>query len=137
MKLKDIGEFGFIHRISQGCTVRENGVIKGIGDDCAVYSTDEDLVNLVTTDLLVERVHFLRDATSGFNLGYKALAVNLSDISAMGGTAGEAFVSIGVPQDCSLEYLEDIYAGIKILATRYRVNLLGGDTTSSKKDLIL
>ncbi len=137
MNLKDIGEFGFINRISRGCIVREKGVIKGIGDDCAVYSTGSGQVNLVTTDLLIESVHFLRDATSGFNLGFKALAVNFSDIAAMGGAASDAFISIGIPQDCSLEFLEDIYAGMKILASRYNVNLLGGDTTSSKNDLVL
>ena len=88
-------------------------------------------------DLLVERIHFLREAISGFDLGYKSLAVNLSDIAAMGGTAREAFVSIAIPDDCQLEYLEAIYSGIKDLAAQFDVNVLGGDTTSSKKDLII
>jgi thiamine-monophosphate kinase len=86
---------------------------------------------------LVERIHFLRNAISGFDLGYKSLAVNLSDIAAMGGTALEAFISIAIPQDCPLDYLEDIYEGMKHLAAKFDVNILGGDTTSSQIDLII
>jgi thiamine-monophosphate kinase len=109
MGLKDIGEFGFIRRISRGCLTRPDGVIRGIGDDAAAFRSDGRLVSLVTTDLLVERVHFLRQAISGYDLGYKSLAVNLSDIAAMGGTAREAFVSIAIPEGCELAYLEDIF----------------------------
>ncbi|MBW2318327.1 MAG: thiamine-phosphate kinase [Deltaproteobacteria bacterium] len=137
MNLKDIGEFGFIKRISRGCLIRPQNVIKAIGDDAAVFIPAPGQVILVTTDLLVERIHFLRDATSGFNLGYKALSVNLSDIAAMGGIAREAFISIAVPENCPIEYLEDLYNGIKTLAAEFDVNLLGGDTTRSKADLII
>jgi len=72
-------------------------VIKGIGDDAAVFAHPAGEVVLVTTDMMVERVHFLRNATSGYNLGYKSLAVNLSDIAAMGASAREAFISIAIP----------------------------------------
>lgn len=137
MGLSDIGEFGFIRRISPGCLIREESVIKGMGDDAAAFRTDGRLVSLITTDLLLERIHFLRSATSGFDLGYKSLAVNLSDIAAMGGTAREAFVSLAVPDDCDLAYLDDIYRGLKDLGARHAVNILGGDTTSSKADLII
>lgn len=137
MDLKQIGEFGFINRISRGCTIREENIIKGIGDDAAVFSIPDEEVILVTTDLLIEGVHFIRDATSGFNLGYKALAVNLSDIAAMGGTAREAFISIGIPSDCSIEFLDDLYDGMKHLASEHGVNLLGGDTTGSGRDLVI
>jgi thiamine-monophosphate kinase len=137
MKLKDIGEFGFIEKISQGCLIRPDHIIKAIGDDAAAFYTDSGLVSLVTTDLLVERVHFLRDATTGFNLGYKSMAVNLSDIAAMGGIAREAFVSIAIPKDCSTDFLEDVYRGIKDLALEFNVNILGGDTTLSMVDLII
>ena len=137
MSIKDIGEFGFIDKISRGCLIRPESILKAIGDDAAAFQTEADQLTLVTTDLLVERVHFLRDATSGFNLGYKALAVNLSDIAAMGGAAREAFVSIAIPEDCSLEYLDDFYTGMKRLAVEFDVNILGGDTTSSKTDLII
>jgi thiamine-monophosphate kinase len=137
MGLKEIGEFGFIKRISRGCTIRPETVIKGIGDDAAAFRTDGRLVSLITTDLLVERVHFLRDVIAGSDLGYKSLAVNLSDIAAMGGTAREAFVSMAVPEDCDLAYLEDIFQGMKDLGAKYGVNILGGDTTGSKADLII
>ncbi len=137
MSLEQIGEFGFIKKISRGCLIRPQNVLKAIGDDAAAFISDREDVTLLTTDMLVERVHFLRNTTSGFNLGYKALAINLSDIAAMGGTAREAFISIGIPNDCPIVYLEDLYRGIKTLAAEFGVNILGGDTTRSKTDLII
>ena len=137
MTLKDIGEFGFIKKISRGCLIRPQNIVKAIGDDAAAFRADPDRLALITTDLLVERIHFLRKAISGFDLGFKSLAVNLSDIAAMGGSAREAFVSIAIPPDCPIGYLEDIYDGMKHLAARFDVNILGGDTTSSKIDLII
>lgn len=137
MTLKTLGEFGFIRRVSRGCLVREEGVVRGIGDDAAVFRPDTGNLTLVTTDLLIERVHFLRDAATGFELGHKAMAVNLSDIAAMGGTPREAFVSIAIPDDCPLRYLEDLYDGMRALAASFDVNILGGDTTGSKSDLVL
>ncbi|MGD8952324.1 MAG: AIR synthase related protein, partial [Desulfobacterales bacterium] len=137
MKLKDIGEFGFIDRISRGCLIRPAGIVKAIGDDAAAFRSEPDLLNLVTTDLLVERVHFLRDAADGYCLGYKALAVNLSDIAAMGGTARNAFVSIAVPQEVSLDFLDELYRGMKSLAAEHEINILGGDTTGSSADLVI
>ncbi len=137
MSLKQIGEFGFIEKISRGCLIRPDNIVKAIGDDAAAFQSDPEQLTLITTDLLVERIHFLRTAISGFNLGHKSLAVNLSDIAAMGGTAREAFISIAIPDDCQLDYLDDIYKGIKHLAAEFDVNVLGGDTTHSKKDLII
>jgi thiamine-monophosphate kinase len=137
MNLKEIGEFGFIKKISQGCLIRPDNIIKGIGDDAAAFISEPGYLTLITTDLLVERIHFLREAISGFDLGYKSLAVNLSDIAAMGGIAREAFVSIAIPEDCDLDYLDQVYNGIKNLAARYDVNVLGGDTTGSRIDLII
>jgi thiamine-monophosphate kinase len=137
VNLRDIGEFGFIKRISRGCLIRPKNIIKAIGDDAAAFIPTPHEVMLVTTDLLVERVHFIRNTTSGFNLGYKALSVNLSDIAAMGGIGREVFISIGVPENCSVAFLEDLYSGMKRLATEFGLNLLGGDTTHSKTDLII
>jgi len=137
MTLNAIGEFGFIKKISRGCLIRPDNVIKAIGDDAAAFTVAPDLASLITTDLLVERVHFIRNSITGFDLGHKSLAVNLSDIAAMGGEAREAFVSIAIPRDCPLEYLEALYDGMKNLAARFDVNILGGDTTSSKEDLII
>jgi len=98
-------------------------------------SRDEAL--LVTTDVLVERVHFCLPQISPWQLGYKALAVNLSDIAAMGGTPRDAFVSLGIPRTFSVEFLEEFYHGLKALAGKYEVNILGGDTTHSKSDLFI
>ena len=137
MGLKDIGEFGFIERISPECLLDGKRVFKAIGDDAAAFWVDPTSLSLVTTDMLVERVHFQRSDIRGFDLGHKALAVNLSDIAAMGGTAREAFVSIAIPEDCSLEYLDEVYRGMRRLAARFEVNILGGDTTASKQDLII
>ncbi|MEE4352178.1 MAG: thiamine-phosphate kinase [Desulfatiglans sp.] len=137
MKLEEIGEFGFIKKISRGCLIRDDSVVRAIGDDAAAFVTASDELTLVTTDLLVERVHFLMQEISGFALGHKALAVNLSDIAAMGGTAREAFVSIAIPKTCPIEYLEDVYDGMKALASQFDVNILGGDTTGSKADLVI
>ena len=137
MKLRDIGEFGFIERIKRGCVVRPDNVVNAIGDDAAAFTTEQGSLTLVTTDLLVERVHFLRHVTSGFNLGHKSLAVNLSDIAAMGGEGREAFVSIAVPGSCHVAYLEDFYGGMKALASEFDVNILGGDTTASREDLVI
>ena len=137
MKLKQIGEFGFINKISRGCLIRPDNIVRAIGDDAAAFTVASDQVSLITTDLLVERIHFIRKTISGFDLGYKSLAVNLSDIAAMGGEAREAFVSIGIPLKCPLEYLEAVYDGMKHLAAKFHVNILGGDTTRSETDLII
>jgi len=137
MNLNDIGEFGFIERIRAGCLIRPEGVVTAIGDDAAATTPVAGELLLVTCDLLVERVHFLRAAISGLDLGHKALAVNLSDIAAMGGTAKDAYVSIPVPAGVELDYLDAIYEGMKALAGRFNVNILGGDTTASKTDLVL
>lgn len=137
MKLQDLGEFGFIDRITPGCLVRSDGVMRGIGDDCAVVRCAAGRLQLITTDLLVEKVHFLRDAVTPAQLGAKALAVSVSDVAAMGGRPLDAFVSIAVPSDVTVEYLDEIYGGMKRTAARFAVNVLGGDTTGSPADLVI
>lgn len=137
---KDIaamGEFGLIKRITRGAVVRPQGVLKGVGDDAAAFLPPKDQPMMLTTDLLVEQIHFQRDTISGKDLGFKSLAVNLSDIAAMGGIPLDAFVSIAIPEDCPLEYVDAVYDGLRELAGLFEVNLLGGDTTGSKKDLII
>jgi len=137
MDFRDIGEFGFIRRIQRGCLIRPEGVRLAIGDDAAAFVVPDGQITLVTTDLLVEGIHFLRNGTLPEDLGHKALAVNLSDIAAMGGTAREAFVSIAVPGDCSLTYVEGVYRGMISLCGEFGVNILGGDTTASRSDLVV
>jgi len=137
MKLKDIGEFGFIDRVKSETLVRTENVIKGIGDDCSVYRSTRDLVTLFTTDMLVEDIHFQLKATPPGKLGRKSIAVNLSDIAAMGGIPKEALISIAIPDRVPVEYLDAIYEGMKSMAREFDVNLLGGDTTSSISHLVI
>ena len=137
MKLSELGEFAFIDRITPGCQPADpRRVIRGIGDDAAVIESGGELL-LVTTDMLIERVHFLRGTISFRQLGYKSLAVNLSDIAAMGGVPHEAFISIAIPPTVSVEELDQLYDGMKALARDAGVNVLGGDTTGSKVDLCI
>ncbi|MGD8705041.1 MAG: thiamine-phosphate kinase [Syntrophobacterales bacterium] len=137
MKLKDIGEFGFIERIKGGCLIRNENVIIGIGDDSCVFRTSAEVASLLTTDMLVEQIHFLLEAIPPYQLGRKSLAVNMSDIAAMGGTPKEAVLSVAIPDTVDLEYLDALYDGMKAMAKEFEVNLLGGDTTSSPGPLII
>jgi len=137
MNLEEIGEFGLIKKVKPLCFIRKKNIIKGIGDDCAVYEIDKENAALLTTDMLVENVHFLRNKITPYDLGYKTMAVNLSDISSMGGRPSDAFLSIAIPGDITVEYLEELYEGMMFLGMKYNVNILGGDTTSSKTGLVL
>ncbi len=137
MKLKDIGEFRFIDRIRPETLVRPERVIKGIGDDCSVCRSSSDRVLLLTTDLLVGGVHFHLDQVPPDLLGRKSLAVNLSDIAAMGGIPREALVSIAIPDTVRLETLDAVYEGMKSMAREFDVNLVGGDTTASPGHLLI
>lgn len=107
------------------------GIVAGIGDDCAVISQDSDYETLVSTDLLVESTHFLRDDITAYQLGWKSAAVNFSDLAAMGGEPVGSFLAIALPADVSDEWAEDFIRGYKDISSRYGVPLLGGDTTGS------
>jgi len=137
MKLKDIGEFGFIDRIRPETLPRPENVIKGIGDDCSVCRSTRDRVTLLTTDLLVEGVHFQLASIPPYKLGRKSIAVNLSDIAAMGGTPKQALVSVAIPDTVSLDILDSVFDGMKSMAREFDVNLVGGDTTASPLHLVI
>ena len=137
MKLKDIGEFGFIDRIRSETLARPENVIKGIGDDCSVCRSAPDRVTLLTTDMLVEGVHFQLGRIPPYKLGRKSIAVNLSDIAAMGGTPKEALVSIAIPDTVPVDTLDSVYEGMKSMAREIDVNLVGGDTTASPLHLVI
>ena len=137
MKLSEIGEFGFIERLSKKFTDISTSGKKGIGDDCAILPMDERYDLVVTTDLLVEDIHFLRNKTTSYDLGYKSLAVNLSDIAAMGANPVASFLSIAIPSDLDVEYLDGFIEGYKDLSQKYEVDLLGGDTTKSPEKLTI
>ncbi len=137
MKTGDIGEFEFIKRLTGDCVINTSGIVRSIGDDAAVYDPEPGILQVLTTDLLAEDVHFTRKSISPGNLGYKSLAVNLSDIAAMGAEPRHAFVSIAIPNDISLEYMDEVYTGMKELARIHDTNILGGDTTSSRSGLVI
>ncbi|NQT30541.1 MAG: thiamine-monophosphate kinase, partial [Candidatus Saganbacteria bacterium] len=188
MKLKDIGEFALIERLSKIIGKTSGSVVLGIGDDAAalqmtnVKSFDRaqdgwngELVEpcqmlpsdrarslssgrgrtevlqhevsneckylLITTDALIENVHFKLDKKNGrspfFNLGCKALAINISDVAAMGGIPTYALVTIGANKNLSVRKIENLYRGINKLAKKHKIQIIGGDTVSSPKELII
>ena len=134
-QLSELGEFKLIEHLTKSFKINNKTTIKGIGDDAAVLSFDEDVV--VSTDLLLEGVHFDLSYMPLKHLGYKAVMVNLSDIYAMNAEATQITVSIAVSNRFPLEALEDLYDGIKTAAEIYNVDLVGGDTTSSNTGLLI
>jgi thiamine-monophosphate kinase len=131
MTVTEVGEFSLIQRFSRILEQRLPAGLVGIGDDCAVIPQSGSTSLLVTADLLIEDVHFLTSAISPFDLGHKALAVNLSDIAAMGGKPTFAFISLAVPQHTQVSWLDGFYEGFRAFAQSHGVFVLGGDTTQS------
>ncbi len=136
-ELSDLGEFGLIEKLTRDFTTHIPQTIKGVGDDAAVISVSDDEALLVTTDALLEGVHFSLMYTPLMHLGYKAVMVNLSDIYAMNGRAEQITVTIAVSNRFPLEALEELYAGIKKACDIYKVDLIGGDTTTSLSGLVI
>ena len=134
MKLKDLGEFNFINRISKTIKL-SNRVIKGIGYDAAVLGYAKDKYLLFTTDMLVEGKHFYKSDKAEL-VGKKAISCNISDIAAMGGVPKFAVISVGLPGSLDLKYADGLYKGIKKAADGFGVDLVGGDTVGSKKIVI-
>jgi len=135
--ISDLGEFGLIDHLTKNFKINQKSTVKGIGDDAAVLSTDSSKEIVVTTDLLVEGVHFDLSYMPLKHLGYKAVIVNLSDVYAMNAEASQITVSIGVSNRFPVEALEELYEGINTAAKFYNIDVVGGDTTSSKKGLII
>lgn len=134
--LTELGEFGLIKHLTQSFDIQQKSTIKGVGDDAAVIAIKDKNI-LVTTDLLVEGVHFDLSYMPLKHLGYKAVVVNVSDIYAMNGIATQITVSIAVSNRFPLEAVEELYAGIHLACKTYGVDLVGGDTTSSTKGLLI
>ncbi len=131
-----LGEFEIIDLFRGGGHLHA-WVQHGIGDDCAVLDLDGERSLLVTTDLLVEGVHFLRETITPWQLGWKAMAVNISDIAAMGGTPRAAFAAAGLVPGVDLDWLTALRDGMRACAGRYGVDLLGGDTSGARQDAVL
>lgn len=140
-QIASLGEFGLIDRLTSDLKMKNASTLRGAGDDCAVlrYSTDEKDSRrvLVTTDMLMEGIHFDLTYCPLKHLGYKAAAVNLSDVYAMNGTPRQLLVSLAVGRRFTIEDADELYAGIRLACERYGVDLVGGDTTSSLTGLAL
>ena len=137
-ELSQLGEFGLIKHLTQHIEIKNPSTLKGVGDDAAVINyTDGDRVTLVTTDMLVEGVHFDLTYVPLKHLGYKSVVVNLSDIYAMNGNPKQITVSIALSNRFGLESVEELYAGMLMACEKYGVDLVGGDTTSSLSGLVI
>lgn len=134
--IASLGEFGLIQHLTKYFNINHASTIKGIGDDCAVLNSD-GLKTLVSTDLLVEGVHFNLAYMPLKHLGYKSVMVNLSDVYAMNADAKQITVSIAISNRFPLEAVEELYSGIQLACEKYNIDLIGGDTTSSTKGLLI
>ncbi|MBQ4507606.1 MAG: thiamine-phosphate kinase [Paludibacteraceae bacterium] len=138
-EISQFGEFGLIRHLTADMPVRQPSTEKGVGDDAAVinYGGKKDTRTLVTTDLLLEGVHFNLEYVPLKHLGYKAAVVNFSDIYAMNGTPTQITVSLGVSARFSVEDMEELYSGIRLACERYGVDIVGGDTSASMTGLTI
>jgi len=136
-EIGQLGEFGLIEHLSSEITISHAETIKGIGDDAAVIAQKDGKLTLLSTDLLLEGIHFDLAYMPLQHLGYKAVAVNVSDIAAMNGIPRQITVSIGVSNRFSVEAINVLYEGIRAAAKDYDVDIVGGDTTASKSGLVI
>jgi thiamine-monophosphate kinase len=134
--ITELGEFGLIKHLTENFKISHKSTLTGVGDDAAVLDFGDQKA-LITTDLLVEGVHFNMTYMPLKHLGYKAVMVNLSDVYAMNGEAKQITVSIAVSNRFPLEAIEELYAGIQLACTTYNIDLIGGDTTSSQTGLMI
>lgn len=135
-EISSLGEFGLIERLTKDITFKNVQTKKGVGDDAAVLSYKDNEV-LITTDLLLEGVHFDLTYVPLKHLGYKSAIVNFSDIYAMNGTPRQITVSLGISKRFTVEHIEQLYSGIRLACEIYGVDIVGGDTTASKQGLVI
>lgn len=137
MEIAELGEFGLIRHLTAEIETKCPTTIKGVGDDCAVLAPTAETQTLVTTDLLMEGVHFDLTYVPLRHLGYKAVMVNLSDIYAMNGTPRQITVSLALSKKFSVEDIEELYDGMRTACQKHHVDIVGGDTTSSLTGLAI
>jgi thiamine-monophosphate kinase len=135
--INQLGEFGLINHLTSNFESKNESTLKAIGDDAAVIYLNDEESTLISTDLLIEGVHFNLMYMPLKHLGYKAVAVNVSDICAMNGVCEQITVSIAVSNRFQTEALEELYKGIQLACENYNVDLIGGDTTSSQLGLMI
>ncbi|MCK5367756.1 MAG: thiamine-phosphate kinase, partial [Cyclobacteriaceae bacterium] len=135
-EITELGEFGLIDRITKNITNKNNTTKIGVGDDAAVIDVGKDYL-LLSTDMLIEGVHFDLSYMPIQHLGYKSISINVSDIAAMNGSPEQVVVSLGLSNRFSVEAVEKLYEGMKFACKDFNVDLVGGDTTSSPAGLII
>jgi thiamine-monophosphate kinase len=135
-EISELGEFGLIELITKDIKINHKNTLKGVGDDAAVIDHG-NICSVVTTDFLVEGIHFNLIYTPLKHLGYKSVVVNLSDVYAMNATPKQITVSIALSKKFAIEHVEQIYEGIKLACDKYNVDLVGGDTSSSMTGLAI
>lgn len=136
-ELERLGEFRLIEHLASHIALEQQSTVLGIGDDCAILEPPDNKSLLVTSDMLLEGIHFDLSYTPLKHLGYKAVAVNVSDIAAMNGDCTQITVNIGLSNRFSLEAVDELYEGISLACSHYHCDLVGGDTTSSRTGLII
>ena len=134
--ISELGEFGLIKRIKENIVLQHPSTIKGIGDDAAVIEPEEKQL-VITSDMLLEGVHFDLTFSPLKHLGYKAVAVNVSDIAAMNARPKQITVNIAIGARYTVEAIDELYEGIRLACENYKVDLVGGDTTSSRSGLVI
>jgi thiamine-monophosphate kinase len=135
-EITDLGEFGFIERVKSSFSLQNSTSMVGIGDDAALIASDEEYL-LVTTDMLLESVHFDLSYMPLQHLGYKAVVANVSDIAAMNGKPEQITVALAFSNRFSLEAIDSVYDGIRSACENYKVDLVGGDTSASASGLVI
>ncbi len=136
MKISELGEFKLIERLQRALPAVRNGVVVGIGDDTAILKQPDGRYLLATVDAQVEGRHFLRDKATPYQIGWKSLAVNLSDIAAMGGTPTYALVSLGLPSDLDVSFVDELYRGLSDITQQFGVSVVGGNMSSANEIFI-
>jgi thiamine-monophosphate kinase len=131
-RIDELGEFGLIDRIHRALPKPGQDVLVGIGDDVAAFRPEAGRVWLATCDVQVEGAHFLREAMDPKDLGHKALAINLSDIASAGGRPRFALISLGLPKDLPVKYVDDLYKGLRAEAQEFGVDIIGGNISGSR-----
>ncbi|MFQ5873992.1 MAG: thiamine-monophosphate kinase, partial [Dehalococcoidia bacterium] len=141
MKISELGEFGLIQLLAEvlgpppHTPPHQPGILTGIGDDAALWCAP-DSTQILTTDTMIEDVHFRRETISWRDLGWKTLAINISDIAAMGGIPQYAVVSLGLPPDTEVESVTEVYRGMADIAGKYDCHVVGGDTVTAPSIMI-
>ena len=135
--MPQLNEFEIIKNIEQNFHSQNKSIIKSIGDDCSVHTFSENENLIISKDLLVENIHFDLDFITPFQLGYKSIAVNISDIAAMGGIPENIFLGLAIPKKLDNDFLNEFFDGIKAITRKYCINITGGDTSGSTNDFFI